>query len=108
MTADQRLDQLEPFVAQTLAVVDRHTEQLKQLVEIALQHSDNLQFVLQELGEVKQDVGGLKQNVSGLKQDVDELNQGMGRLNDAQKATNVRLDGLDTKLDRILGLLSSK
>ena len=31
MTADQRFDQLEPLVSQTLAVADRHTAQLKQI-----------------------------------------------------------------------------
>ena len=31
MTADHRLDQLVPFVSQTLAVVDRYTAQLKQI-----------------------------------------------------------------------------
>ena len=31
MTADQRFDQLDPLVSQTLAVADRHTAQLKQI-----------------------------------------------------------------------------
>ena len=102
MTADQRLDQLEPLVSQTLAVADRHTAQLKQIYGILSQHSDTLQFILREMVEVKQDIG--------------ELKQGMGAL---QESTTVRLEavdanisglgtnlgGLDTKLDRILGLL---
>ena len=102
MTVDQRLDQLEPLVSQTLAVADRHTAQLKQIYGILSQHSDTLQFILREMVEVKQDIG--------------ELKQGMGAL---QESTTVRLEavdanisglgtnlgGLDTKLDRILGLL---
>ena len=51
MTADQRLDQLEPLVSQTLAVADRHTAQLKQIYGILSQHSDTLQFILREMVE---------------------------------------------------------
>ena len=54
MTADQRLDQLEPLVFQTLAVADRHTAQLKQLVNLVTQQSENIQFVLKELEVVKE------------------------------------------------------
>ncbi|MET4074681.1 hypothetical protein [Hymenobacter sp. UYCo722] len=111
MTSDQRLDQLEPLVSQTLAVADRHTAQLKQIYGVLSQHSDTLQFILREMVEVKQGIGELKQ-------DVGDLKQGMGAL---QESTNVRLDvvdanvsglgtnlgGLDTKLDRILGLLDA-
>ncbi len=100
MTADQRLDQLEPLVSQTLAVADRHTTQLKQIIGIVSQQSDDIQFVLREIIEVKQDIG--------------ELKQGMVALSEVQKTTNSRLDvvdasisGLDTKLDRILGLLDA-
>lgn len=97
MTADQRLEQLEPLISQTLAVADRHTAQLKQIYGILSQHSDSLQFILKEMVEVRQDVGELKQGMAAL-----------------QELTTVRLDavdtnlvGLDTKLDRILGLLDS-
>ena len=104
MTADQRLDQFEPLVSQTLAVADRHTAQLKQIYGTLGQHSDSLQFILEEMVEIKQDVGGLKQGMVAL-----------------QEATNARLDvvdanisglgtnlgGLNTKLDRILGLLDT-
>ncbi len=135
MTADQRLDQLEPLVSQTLAVADRHTAQLKQIIGIVSQQSDDIQFVLseiievkqdigelkqdigevkQDIGELKQDIGELKQDIGELKQDIGELKQGMVALSEAQKTTNSRLDvvdasisGLDTKLDRILGLLDA-
>ena len=98
MTADQRLDQLELLVSQMLAVADRHTTQLKQFVGFAIQHSDDIQLAVRELSDVKQDVGELKKSV-----DI---------LVDAQEITNERLStvdttlaNLDTKLDRLLGLL---
>ena len=84
MTADQRLDQLEPLVSQTLAVADRHTAQLKQLVNLATQQSDNTQFILQELIQMKTELGELK---------VESR--------ESKEKQNV----MDTKLDRILGLL---
>ena len=46
MTADQCLDQLEPLVPYTLAVVDRHVAQLKKLVDIGIRQSDNLEFAI--------------------------------------------------------------
>ena len=80
MTADQRLDQLEPLVSQTLAVADRHTAQLKQiygainqLLKAGQVQSENIQFVLKELVEVK----------------------------DAIAATNAKVETTDTKIDAL-------
>jgi predicted membrane chloride channel (bestrophin family) len=85
MTADQRLDQLEPLVSQTLAVADRHTAQLKQLVNMMTQQmgmmtqqSENIQFVLSELVAIKE----------------------------KQTVTDVKVQTMDSKLDRIIDLLS--
>jgi|GEM_PF-5239776 hypothetical protein len=84
MTADQRLDQLEPLVSQTLAVADRHTAQLKQLVNMMTQQmgmmtqqSENIQFVLNELVAIKE----------------------------KQTVTDVKVQTTDSKLDRIIDLL---
>ena len=120
MTADQRLDQLEPLVSQTLAVADRHTAQLKQifgavnqLLEAGQIQSDNTQFVLREVSELRQDVN---REIGGVKKEIQELKEEVGQ---AQNTTNLRLGvmenslsivgakvtDLDTKLDRILGLL---
>ena len=120
MTADQRLDQLEPLVSQTLAVADRHTAQLKQIVGIVTQlleagsvQSVNTQFVLREMGELRQDVN---QEISGVKKEMQELKE---EVSQGQSMTNLRLGimenslsifgvkvtDLGTKLDRILGLL---
>ena len=95
MTADQRLDQLEPLVSQTLAVADRHTAQLKQIYGILSQHSDTLQFILREMVEVKQDIGELKQGVGALQETT----------NTRLTAVDTNINGLNNKLDRILGLL---
>ena len=73
MTADQ----LEPLVSQTLVVADRHTAQLKQLVNLVIQQSDNIQFVLKELEVAK------------------------GR----QVAADAKIEAVDAKIDRILDLL---
>jgi hypothetical protein len=60
MTADQRLDQLEPMLAQGLAQGDRTTAQLTQLrnqvavvAESVGQHSDSFQFIFKELAAVR-------------------------------------------------------
>ena len=87
MTADQRLDQLEPLVSQTLAVADRHTAQLKQLVNLVTQQSDNTQFILQELIQMKTELGELKVE---------------------SRESKEKQNAMDTKLDRILGLLDGR
>lgn len=92
MTADQRLDQLEPLVSQTLAVADRHTAQLKQIIGIISQQSENTQFLLGEVVEVKNEISGLKSDLNELK--VDSA---------ASKAAQATMD---SKLDRIIDLLS--
>lgn len=84
MTADQRLDQLEPLVSQTLAVADRHTAQLKQIIGIVSQQSENTQFLLAELVKMKGEISELK---------VDSA---------ASKTTQATMD---SKLDRIIDLL---
>ena len=120
MTADQRLDQLEPLVSQTLAVADRHTAQLRQiygavnqLLEAGQIQSDNTQFILREMGELRQEVS---REINGVKKEMQDIKEGM---NQAQGVTNLRLgvmenslsvvgakvSGLDAKMDQLLGLL---
>ncbi|AWM34622.1 hypothetical protein [Hymenobacter nivis] len=106
MTADQRLDQLEPLVAQTLAVADRHTAQLKQiygavnqLLEAGKIQSDDVQFVLREMSELTYKVGAVEQNQS-------IANTRIGDVENAVSLVGIQVANLDTKLDRILGLLS--
>ena len=92
MTADQRLDQLEPLVSQTLAVADRHTAQLKQLVNLVTQQSDNTQFILQELVKMKGELGEMKGELGELKVESRESKE--------------KQTAMDSKLDRILDLLN--
>ena len=92
MTADQRLDQLEPLVSQTLAVADRHTAQLKQLVNLVTQQSDNIQFVLKELEVVKE-----KQAATDAKIET---------VSTSLEAVSSKIEATDAKIDRILDLLS--
>jgi hypothetical protein len=73
MTADQRLNQIEPLVAQTLAVVDRHTAQLKQLVEFGMQQSDNITFLLGKVEEIDTRQQREHQEVSGQLQRIIDL-----------------------------------
>lgn len=49
MPADQRLGQLEPLISENMAILDRPTAQLKQLLAVVTVQSDNMSFVLCEL-----------------------------------------------------------
>ncbi|MDO7876785.1 hypothetical protein Q5H93_18715 [Hymenobacter sp. ASUV-10] len=134
MTADQRLDQLEPLVAQTLAVADRHTaqlnqannqltqvtgqlnqivNQLNQVASLGSQQSDNTGFLLQELAEVKQEVGEIKQAVSvliegqgALTSEVTMMSARLSTLETTVMVTNMKVTNLDGKMDRMIELLS--
>ncbi len=74
MTPDDRLNQLEPLVSEALAILDRHTAQLKQhtgllnqLLTIAGQHSDTLGFILQEQAEMKAQLGSVQAEQAEMK-----------------------------------------
>ena len=98
MTADQRLDQLEPILSEAITVLDRHTFQLKQLntavgtlTDLMTKQSDNVSFLLADnmlikdrLTKIEGDVAGLKSDVAGLK--------------DGQTAINTKLDLILSKL----------
>jgi len=120
MTADQRLDQLEPLVSQTLAVADRHTAQLKQIIGIVSQllefgsvQSDNTQFVLREMSELRQDVNreinGVKKEVQEMKEDINQAQSMMtlrlGVMENTISIVSTKVTDLAPKLDRILSLL---
>ena len=119
MTADQRLDQLEPLVSQTLAVADRHTAQLKQiygainqLLEAGQIQSDNTQFVLREIDalrqEVRADLDELKHKTSGIQQNQSLTSTRIGDLENAISLMGTQVTGLDAKMDRLLDLFSNK
>ena len=119
MTADQRLDQLEPIIAEILTVLDRHTLQLKQLsnavgtlsnavgtlsnsvgtvIGLMTKQSDNISFLLDENVEIKNRLTRLEGDVAELKSDVAELKSDMAEIKQNQRA-------MDSKLDLILSKL---
>ncbi len=123
MTADQRLDQFEPLVSQTLAVADRHTAQLRQiygavnqLLEAGEIQRDNTQFVLRELSELRQEVRtnlddlkhkayGIQQNQSLTSTRLSDLENAVSLMGSQVAGLDVKVTGLDAKLDQLLGLL---
>jgi chromosome segregation ATPase len=127
MTADQRLDQLEPLLSEAMTILDRHTAQLKQLTNavsqlttVATQQSDNIAFLLREhivikddvatlkgdVATLKTDVAELKMDVAGLKTDVAELKTDIATLKtDVAELKQGMLD-VNSKLDLILSKLN--
>lgn len=105
MTADQRLDQLEPLLAEAMTILDRHTAQLKQLTNavsqlttIAIQQSENISFLLNEHVIIKNDIATLKADVAELKADVAELKADVAELKQGQTSMNSKLDLILSKL----------
>ena len=84
MTADERLDQLEPLLSEALTVLDRHTYQLKQLNSA---------------------VGQLNSTVSQLANVATPQGDNISFLLREQLAMKTQQDGMNGKLDQILQLL---
>jgi septal ring factor EnvC (AmiA/AmiB activator) len=75
MTADQRLDQLEPLMAEQIAQLDLHTAQLrrvnlgiKTITQSVLTQGENVVFLLNKVSVIEQDVSELKQRMSSVEQ----------------------------------------
>ncbi len=88
-------------------MADRHTAQLKQiygavnqLLEAGKIQSDDVQFVLREMNELTYKVSAVEQNQS-------IANTRIGDVGNAVSLVGIQVANLDTKLDRILGLLSA-
>jgi chromosome segregation ATPase len=114
MTADQRLDQLEPLVAQTLAVADRHTAQLNQinnrlnqLADLGAQQSNNVVFLLREVSSLKEQVGSIEQSQEAMDARIQTLDSKIETLNSIVEGMGSKVDVIDSKLDRLLDLLGN-
>ncbi len=101
MTADDRLNQLEPLLAETITILDRHTNQLKQLNNnvaqlntSVIQQGDNITFLLREQSAMNADLSEIKGDISGLKTDVTEMRGDISGLKNGQAETNGKLDQL--------------
>lgn len=91
MTADERLDQLEPLMSEALAVLDRHTAQLKQHTVVLKQHTGILEQHTVLLEHLSTAVGQQSDNISFLLHEQAEMKTQQG--------------AMDGKLDLIITLL---
>lgn len=112
MAADDRLNQLEPLLSETMSILDRHTAQLKQLsfaisqVSTAVvQQGENISFLLREqlTMKIQQDVMKIQQDVMKTQQDAMKTQQ--DAMKTQQDTMKTQLDGVTGKLDHILELL---
>jgi chromosome segregation ATPase len=106
MTADQRLEEREPLVSQTLAVANRHTAQLKQLVNLVAQQNDNIQFVLKELEAVKEKQIAANAKIEAIGSSLEAVGSRINTVSSSLKDADSKIEATDTKIDRILDLLS--
>ena len=105
MTADDRLNQFEPVVAEVITILDRHTNQPKQLtiatgqiIMAISQQGDSISFLLREQVMMKGDIAEIKSDVAGIKGEVAELKAG-------QAGLESKIVGLDSKIDQVLQFL---
>ena len=105
MTADDRLNQLEPLLSEALTVLDRHTYQLKQLsgavghlTTAVAQQGDNISFLLREQLAMKGDITEMKGDIVEIKGTITGMNNAITGIEEQQ-------EGMNGKLDQILHLL---
>ena len=82
MTADDRLNQLEPLLSEAMSILDRHTAQLKQLsfaisqVSTAVvQQGENISFLLREQLTMKTQQNEMKTQQDGMADKLDHIIQ---------------------------------
>ena len=112
MTADERLDQLEPLLSEALTVLDRHTYQLKQLNSAVgqlnsafIQLSNTVGQLINTVEQLSNTVGQLVGTVSQLANVATQQGDNIGFLLREQLAMKTQQDQMDGKLDQILQLL---
>ena len=112
MTADERLDQLEPLLSEALTVLDRHTYQLKQLsasvsqlTTAVVQQGDNISFLLREQLTMKTQQGEMKTQQGEMKAQQDKMKAQQDEMNGKQDEMNGKQNEMNGKLDQLLQLL---
>ena len=105
MTADDRLDQLEPLLSEALTVLDGHTKQLRQLTTIAeqlvtaaSQQSENISFLLNEQMALKSQVGEVRGELYGMKMQFSVVRNHLAELTTQQQNTDEQLAGVKAEL----------
>ena len=80
MNAGGRPNQLEPLISENMAILDRHTAQLKQLsvassqIIAAIAHQgDTITFLLHEQTAIKGDIVKMKSDITGIKDKLDQV-----------------------------------
>ncbi|WP_210521044.1 hypothetical protein [Hymenobacter terricola] len=121
MTADDRLNQLEPLLSEALTVLDRHTYQLKQLsgavgqlTTAVAQQGDNISFLLREqmemkadIIEIKADMNGIKTDMAGMKTDMNGMKTDMNGMKTDINGMKTDMNGMNGKLDLLVQLIQN-
>ena len=114
MTADERLDQLEPLLSEALTVLDRHTHQLKQLngavgnlAIIVAKQGDNISFLLQEQLIIKTDMADMKTDMASMKTDMAGMKTDMTGMGTDMAGMGTDMAGMNGKLDLLIQLVQN-
>lgn len=80
MTLEQRLNQIEPLLAEHSVQLDLHTAQLlriaygiQTITESIVKQSDNVTFLLEEVAEMRSEIGAIKAETAEVKADVSQI-----------------------------------
>ena len=112
MTADDRFNQFEPVIAEVITILDRHTNQPKQLtiatgqiIMAISQQGDSISFLLREQVMMKGDIAEIKGDVAGIKDDAAGIEGDVVGIKAGQAGLESKIVGLDSKIDQVLQFL---
>lgn len=119
MTAEDRLNQLEPLLSGARRILDQHTTQLNQIASAvgrlgvaAEQQSDNIGFVLREQLELKTQQQELKAQLVEIrgeqyvaKINFDVVRGHLAEITNRQDGVQIQLSTMQTQLDGNTGKL---
>ncbi|GGE98725.1 hypothetical protein [Hymenobacter cavernae] len=103
MTPDERLDQLEPLLAETMAILDQHTAlhrqtqaQIKQVIGLVGQQSSNISFLLTGQAALQTTVADMQTGMIAMRQDIVQLKQGQVELWTEVAGIKTEVSGIKT------------
>ena len=87
MTSDERLNQLELLLAETMAVLDQHTglhrqtqAQIKQIIGLIGQQSSNIEFLLTAVAELRTIVASVQKEQAEMRGSMAEMRGSMAEM----------------------------
>ncbi|MCF0039931.1 hypothetical protein [Dyadobacter fanqingshengii] len=110
MTADQRLDQIEPVLAELLAKQDHTDKKVDRLTDIVLnisqvlnKQSDNVSFLLKNQLQMSGQIENIEITINTIETRLDTMDGGLDKMDDKFDKLDDKFDKMDDKFGKMDG-----